>query len=671
MKPYAPKPLCLPAIYLLMVMVCEAWGESASPLTASSPTWSGDLEPLLNDHCVKCHGPLKKKGDLDLSTFHGLIRGGESGAIVRAGQPESSLLYQVVLPESDPHMPPKKQIDPSSIETIGAWISQMRELPADHADEGESTPLTKEEGPQVAPIPKDWEGAQVIDFFIQERLRKLSITPTPLCDDVTFQRRLYLDLIGRPPTFEETQSFLRSPALRKREKEVDQLLGTEGFAKHMAELFDAMLMERRGKRWEDRRREKGWMSYLQEVFAENRPWNKVVEEWILARQDTDHSPASIWFLYERENNHQAMAEAVAPVVFGTQIKCAQCHDHPLAHEIKQSHYWGMVAAFNRSKNVETAQGIGLAESAVGGFISFANLQKESQAATLSFLNGVQVDETRPEPDQKEEDLAELYAIAPAKEGASLQAASIPLFSRRAELARAVTQDNPMLAEATVNRLWALLMGRGLVHPVDEMNSKHPASHPQLLDWLARDFEAHEYRLHHLVRSIVLSQAYQRSPWVGSQKPAELDTFAWAQEKPLTAEVAYRSMLTATGHHGDEAANQDLDLPALRAAFVEHFPDVLPVEYNASLQQAMFLSNSPLLDALLEPRGDNLAAKLMAESDLSLRVRRAYEHVLGRWPDEAESQHAVAYLHQRVERPEKGLKQLLWAMLTSTEFLTNH
>ena len=157
----------------------------------------------------------------------------------------------------------------------------------------------------------------------------------------------------------------------------------------------------------------------------------------------------------------------------------------------------------------------MAESAVGGFISFANLQKESQAATLSFLNGVQVDETRPEPDQKEEDLAELYAIAPPKEGNSLQAASIPLFSRRAELARAVTQDTPMLAAATVNRLWALLMGRGLVHPVDEMNSKHPASHPQLLDWLARDFEAHEYRLHHLVRSIVLSQAYQRSPWVGS------------------------------------------------------------------------------------------------------------------------------------------------------------
>ena len=176
-----------------------------------------------------------------------------------------------------------------------------------------------------------------------------------------------------------------------------------------------------------------------------------------------------------------MAEAVAPVVFGTQIKCAQCHDHPLAHEIKQSHYWGMVAAFNRSKNVETAQGIGLAESAVGGFISFANLQKESQAATLSFLNGVQVDETRPEPDQKEEDLAELYAIAPAKEGNS-PGCHIPLFSRRAELARAVTQDNPMLAEATVNRLYgALLMGRGLVHPVDEMNSKHPASHPQLLD----------------------------------------------------------------------------------------------------------------------------------------------------------------------------------------------
>jgi hypothetical protein len=90
-----------------------------------------------------------------------------------------------------------------------------------------------------------------------------------------------------------------------------------------------------------------------------------------------------------------------------------------------------------------------------------------------------------------------------------------------------------------------------------------------------------------------------------------------------------------------------------------------------LQQAMFLSNSPLLDALLEPRGENLAAQLLKQPDLSQRIQLAYEHILGRWPDPSESSTALAYLEDRADRPQQGLKQFLWAMLTSTEFLTIH
>jgi len=656
----------------LMHGVSIAWGGDPAQASPPAPSWSATIEPILNDHCVKCHGPLKKKADLDLSTFHGLIRGGESGSILKAGQPDASLLYQVVLPESDPHMPPEKQLDEASVASLHDWITKFRELPADQPiSENLEAPEALEPGPGNLDIPEAWPGWQVIDFLIETPLRALAITPTPVCDDLTFLRRLHLDLVGRPPTPEENLAFLRSPSLQKRSEAVDRLMASPAFAQHMAELFDAMLMERRGKRWEDHRREKGWMDYLQNVFAQDRPWNQVISEWILARQDPNTPAGSIWFLYERDNNHQAMAEAVAPVVFGTQIKCAQCHDHPLAHEIKQSHYWAMVAAFNRSQNVDTPQGIGVAESAIGGFISFANLQKESQRATLSFLNGISVPEAQPDPDTKEEDLPILYETAPPAEGEAAQAASVPKFSRRAALAEAVTSDNPMLAEATVNRLWALLVGRGLVHPVDEMNSKHPSSHPQLLNWLARDLEAHGYRLQHLIRNIVLSRTYQRSPWTGPERPSQPDTFAWSLEKPLSAEVAYRSMLTATGIDPSKETDEALGLETLRQSFIEHFPEVLPESYNATLQQAMFLSNSPLLDALLEPRGENLAAQLLKQPDLSQRIQLAYEHILGRWPDPSESSTALAYLEDRADRPQQGLKQFLWAMLTSTEFLTIH
>ena len=638
----------------------------------NTPDWQKDIDPILNDHCVKCHGPLKKKSDLDLSTFHGLIQGGENGPILLAGNAESSPLYQVLLRDSDPHMPPKKQVPDEVINTIRLWINQFTELPTAATEEWNqvssqaNTIMT-----EFIPPPEGIPGHQIIDFYIERRLQTIGIAPTTVCDDLSFQRRLYLDLAGRPPTFKESEAFLRSPLVDKRSAEVDRLLKTEDFTTHFAELFDTMLMDRRGKSWEDRRRNNGWHQYLKSVFAKNRPWDEVVREMIVARKSESNDPGAIWFLYERENNHQAMAEAVAPVVFGTQVKCAQCHDHPLAHEIKQGHYWSMVSAFNRSKNVDTQSGIGIAESAIGGFISFANLKKESQPATLTFLNGVKIPEKRPEPNVKEEDLPEYYRVAPAPDKETPTTPAIPKFSRREALARAVTENNPLLAQSTVNRVWALLMGRGLVHPVDEMNSTHPASHPELLAWLASDFEEHGFDLHHLVRTLACSETYQRSPWTGPDRPAEKDTFAWALEKPLTAEVIYRSLLVACGFDPTEPKIEGMDIEALRQSFIQHFPDVLPVEYNASLQQAIFLTNSPLVDALLRPSEGNTSQSLLTHSNPEVIVKEAFLRVFGRWPDADEWVEATRYLADRKNRPQEAVQHMLWAMVASAEFLTNH
>ncbi len=643
-----------------------------SLLGQDQPDWQRDIDPILNDHCVKCHGPLKTKADLDLSTFQGLIKGSENGPVVLAGNAESSSLYQVLLKDSDPHMPPKKQLPEEAINNIRFWINHFQELPSTDIKNGSENPppSINPEIDHIAP-PSNLQGNQVIDFYIEQQLQSRGIAPTPVCDDRTFQRRLYLDLVGHPPTLEESEAFLRSPRIDKRTKEVERLLKTTAFATHFAELFDTMLMERRGNRWEDKRRKNGWHDYLESVIANNRPWDEVVREMIIARKNDDSDPRAIWFLYERENNHQAMAEAVAPVVFGTQVKCAQCHDHPLAHEIKQGHYWGMVAAFNRSKNTDTESGIGISESAIGGFISFANLKKESQAATLNFLNGVKIPEKRPSPDVKEQDLPEYYLVAPPAEKEKPKSPAIPKFSRRAQLADAVTKENPLLAKATVNRIWAVLMGRGIVHPVDEMNSTYPASHPALLNWLATDFEANGFDLHHLIRTLVNSETYQRSAWTGPDRPAEKDTFAWSYEKPLTAEVIYRSLLVACGFDPVNPQGLEVDLETLRQSFIKHFPDVLPVDYNSSLQQAMFLTNSPLIDALLKPVGENTTQILIEITDTEQRVKHAFLKVFGRWPDEQELSTSKTFLEKREDRPEEAIKQLLWALLTSAEFLTNH
>ena len=147
-----------------------------------------------------------------------------------------------------------------------------------------------------------------------------------------------------------------------------------------------VLMGRAGPREEREREDQQWFGYLESVFRENRPWDAVVRELVVARPEPARRGA-VRFLWERKDNPQAMAEAVAPLVFGVQVQCAQCHDHMVAREIKQAHYWGLVAAFNRSRNVDTESGPGVSESAVGGFVTFANLRKESQPARMVLFNG--------------------------------------------------------------------------------------------------------------------------------------------------------------------------------------------------------------------------------------------------------------------------------------------
>jgi mono/diheme cytochrome c family protein len=666
------------------------------PLAApgSDVLWTAHVEPLLKEHCAECHNPAKAKSGLDVSSLQTLLRGGDRGTAVVAGRPDDSNLYKFLSAEADIHMPPGKRERLSEEESglIRKWIQEMKVGNPPALAEGPKDELATHstiDKPRVAwEPPSNMPPAQAVDRFLSLAWKLDKVEPAKGIEDAAFVRRIYLDLIGRIPNSQEAAGFASNRARDKRAQLVETLLASGEYARHMREIFDSVLMERRGGEWENRRNDQKWFAFLEDAFARNRPWNEVVRDLIVARPEQPEDRGAVWYLYERQNNAQAIAEALAPVVFGLQVKCAQCHDHMVAREIKQAHYWGMVAAFNRSKNVDTPKGPGVAESAIGGFVSFANLKKESQPALLTFFNGRTIDEQRPKEGEKETDAPELYLVLPGQQtepsdnrpqrrrrqaAPKADEVAVPKFSRRTAFADAVTKGSPMLARAMVNRIWAMLFARGLVHPVDLMDSKHPASHPELLDWLARDFERSTYDVKRLVRTLCNTRAYQldsRPARRGNAKSRAPETFARALDKPLTAEQLFRTLLVATGNQPDKDGKiSGLSERDLRYAFIAQFPDLFPPEYHATLSQAMFLSNSPLFDQLLAPHGDNLAARLTAENNAEARVRRAFEAVFAREPDREELRECVAYLAAR--SPEAGVKQLLWAMLSSAEFQLNH
>ena len=501
---------------------------------------------------------------------------------------------------------------------------------------------------------------QRINQHLEKRWKENGTRCAPRCDDEYFVRRVFLDLVGRVPTVVEKSDFTNDESPDKRRNLIWTLTDSDEYATHFAQNFDALLMGRGTESEYEQRRTSGWLEYLRSVFRDNRAWNQVVEEIVVARPRSQVDRGQVWFLYERNDQYQEIAEAVAPAVFGIRIECAQCHDHPLADEILQSHYWGMVAFFNRSKNSNTKNGPRVSESAIGGFSEFADLTGQSTPNLLTFLLADQVEEARPEKDAKEEDREELYVPA------SLQGdPRVPRFSRRKEFAEKVVRSHPLVPRAMVNRIWGMLMGRGLVHPIDEMDSVHRPSHPQLLDWLTTDFERSGFDIRRLVRAIVSSDGYQLS----SQRPQgeEDDSlFAWYLPRPLTAEQLGRSIDVVI--NGEVSAEQALSRH-LRQSIV----DVMPEESVTTIKETLFLSNNESFNAYIyqSDATDRLSLQLADRPGPSERVRFLFDVVFQRAPEPDEVDKLAPLLAGDDATVEENVRHVIWSMVTSSEFRFNH
>ncbi|MFQ3651351.1 MAG: DUF1549 domain-containing protein, partial [Gemmataceae bacterium] len=333
-------------------------------------------------------------------------------------------------------------------------------------------------GSQIIVLPKglkySWpniEEKNYIDTLVHAKLQKLRILPAEVCDDETFLRRVYLDIIGLLPTVEEYHRFVGSKDPAKRDKLVDELLNRKEFAELWV-LKWAELLQIRSSNEVSYKAMLLYYEWLQNKIANNVPVNEWVQELLGASGGTFKNPATNF--YQAERDILKLTENVAQVFMGMRIQCAQCHNHPFDRWTMDD-YYGFAAFFSQigRKGTDDPREVVIFNSR-GGEVSHPVTR---QVMKPKFLGGAA-------PDLKGED-------------------------RRVALARwLASPDNPYFATGLANRVWHHFFGVGIIDEVDDVRISNPASNPELLAALGKKFTEYKYDFKKLVRDICTSRTYQ-------------------------------------------------------------------------------------------------------------------------------------------------------------------
>lgn len=519
-------------------------------------------------------------------------------------------------------------------------------------------------------LPQGHEISQAIDHYISEGLKANQTKPAELASDLVVLRRTTLDLAGRIPTLSEVEAYLNSPDADKRVKLVDRLLSSPDFAFHQANELDAALMESHAG-------DGDFLKYLRAAALEDRPWDQMLKDMIAGREEKEPEKYALVFLKKRADEIDEMANDTSRLLFGVAVNCAQCHDHPLVSDWKQEHYFGFKAFFDRTYQTAAKT---LAEKS-SGEVKFKTTEGEEKSVGFMFLTGATVEEPKRElsRDQKRE---EEELVRKAMKDKNAAPPKPPAFSPRAELVKLALEESNsrFFSRNIVNRLWARYFGRGLVHPLDQLHSENPASHPELLDWLTRDLVANGYRLKRLIRGIVLSDAYARdSRWTSGGDPPSSDRFAVAETRVMTPKQYALSLYIASASPEKFPLNMPPEEWARTRENLENAASSLSrqMEYpgehfQVSVSEALFLSNNERMQSdFLRDSSDRLVGYLKTRPDPVEVLRTAFRVTLNREPDPEEITAFKQYLDQRADRPAEGLQQVVWALLTSPELRFNY
>lgn len=423
-----------------------------------------------------------------------------------------------------------------------------------------------------------------LDRLLAEENEGRQVQVAPPVDDLTFLRRVTLDLIGRIPTAEEIKEYLAWPAGERREKLIDKLLADERFADRWTVFFGDMLRIRSNAEGGAQ-----FMAFVHKALEIGMSYDEMSRRLISANGKPGRTP-EVGFILGDNADPMALAGTTAQVFMGVRIACAQCHDHPFDVWTREQFY-GFAAYFGKTRRIEsqltqsvyTTEGDqttilwppedeakGSERTAMKPAFPFQTVAMTDTPDYIARLEKLRVAQEQAQEEPTGPNIDDLLASTDAKVNkasgpadpldvvgeATKERSKIDILGDlykvsqlRSELAAYITSPrNRYFAKALVNRLWADLFGRGFVDPVDDFSEENQPSHPRTLDYLADEFVAGGFDFRNLVKMVVSSEAYQRGRLTGDDtvREAAEDAFTSFRMRRMLAETLFDSIAQA-GH----------------------------------------------------------------------------------------------------------------------------
>jgi len=488
-----------------------------------------------------------------------------------------------------------------------------------------------------------------IDGLVWDKLRQLNITPSGVAEESTFLRRAHLDIIGRLPSVAEARQYLADPAPDKRARLVDALLERPEYADYWA------------NKWADLLRPNPYRvgikatfsldRWLREAFRQNWPYDRFVRELITAQGSTWRNGAVTVFRDRRSPDE--ITTLVSQLFLGTRMECAKCHHHPF--EVwGQEDFYSLAAYFSRVGY----KGAGLSPPISGGeeIVLTAESGEVKHPLTGQTL--------APRP---------LFGQARDPQ---------PGEDPRAVFAEWLLGDGKVyFSRVAVNRLWAELMGRGLVDPVDDLRATNPASNAPLLDALAEEFRRVNYDQKQMLRIITGSYVYGLASLPVERNVSDTRNFSRHYRQRLEAEVLMDAIADVTDVPESFAAMPpesraiELWTHRIESKFLDAFgrPDANqdpPCERtgDTTVVQALHLMNAPGVHAQVT-KDEGRAARLAASSQTPQQiVEELYLATYARLPSPEELTATVATITGEGVQRRAAVEDLLWALLNTPEFV---
>ena len=501
------------------------------------------------------------------------------------------------------------------------------------------------------------ELATEIDGLIRRRLAAENVTAAPVADDAEFLRRVFLDLGGRIPPSTRVRRFLADRDPDKRRKVVDELLDSSLYVVHFSNVWRKALLPETQADPQTRVLVPAFEAWLRQKLTDDTSYSEMVREIVTVPLAASRNPREIpgqadrpsplAFYQAKQIKPENLAASTARTFLGIRIECAQCHDHPFDNW-KQNDFWSFAAFF-----------AGMERQGRGGFLAaireVADRRKLKIPGTETSVGPVFLDGSRPLPTQTR-------------------------GARQLLADWMITVENSYFAKAAVNRLWSQMFGIGLVDPPDDFTADNPPSHPKLLDLLASEFASHNFDVRHILRSIVASDAYQRTSRQTDPSQQKPRLFSRMAVKGLSPEQIFDSLAQATGYVPvavDRTSTGPGALDSVRSEFVDLFggDSSRPTQQRTTILQALALMNGGLVsEATSLDRSRTLTAVVefpaLGTGD---RVEALFLAALGRRPGAKRLAALVAYVDAGgvTKDPAAALADVFWALLNSSEFLLNH